>query len=326
MILGLLFVEAVLVGSWVSGIARDEAAAAADIPLDRVEVDGLDITLTGFTDEAERDAAVAAVDALESSDSVIGLMARSAVPASTDASTEDSTDASTEDSTEDSAPALPPTEIDLVVAADSGVTLQGVVSSEQVRSDVLALAETHFGRGSITDELTVDEEGVGSVGGAIVVGGQVGSDDQRGEVVASAMALAIGLGYELSDELEVATVADVLNELFVLEPIEFDARRATIRPAARVTLDEAAALLNERADGGNLLVIGHTDSDGRASRNLDLSQLRAQAVVDYLVSEGGVDPARLEAKGVGEEQLLVSPEKTANDKQRNRRIEWELAS
>ncbi|MCP5034611.1 MAG: hypothetical protein GY939_22640, partial [Actinomycetia bacterium] len=149
MILGLLFVEAVLVGSWVSGIARDEAAAAADIPLDRVEVDGLDITLTGFTDEAERDAAVAAVDALESSDSVIGLMARSAVPASTDASTEDSTDASTEDSTdastEDSAPALPPTEIDLVVAADSGVTLQGVVSSEQVRSDVLALAETHFG-------------------------------------------------------------------------------------------------------------------------------------------------------------------------------------
>jgi flagellar motor protein MotB len=47
-------------------------------------------------------------------------------------------------------------------------------------------------------------------------------------------------------------------------------------------------------------------------------------VVDYLVTVGGVDADRLEVDGRGETDLKVEPELTAEDKQRNRRIEWEL--
>ena len=223
-------------------------------------------------------------------------------------------------------PDLPAASVRLVVDPGGTVKLDGAVSSEHARSDVLALAETHFGQGSITDALTIDEGALSSTGGTLVVSGGAGSDDQRAEILALATALAKGIGYEVSDELEVISVAEALNELLALDPIEFDARRATLQPSARATLDEAAALIKSRPDSGNLLVVGHTDSDGLASRNLDLSQRRAQAVVDYLVDEGEVDGARLAAKGVGEEQLLVSPELTAKDKQQNRRIEWELAS
>ena len=73
-------------------------------------------------------------------------------------------------------------------------------------------------------------------------------------------------------------------------------------------------------------MVGHTDSDGGDDFNLELSQNRAQAVVDYLVNVREVDPDRLEAEGRGETELKVEPESTPEDKQRNRRIEWELIS
>ncbi|MDH4279039.1 MAG: OmpA family protein, partial [Acidimicrobiia bacterium] len=92
------------------------------------------------------------------------------------------------------------------------------------------------------------------------------------------------------------------------------------------TLAAAAELINANPDVGRLRVIGHTDSDGSARANQQLSEARAQAVVDYLVANGGVDADRLEAEGRGASELLVDPEVTPEDKQRNRRIEWELLS
>lgn len=117
-----------------------------------------------------------------------------------------------------------------------------------------------------------------------------------------------------------------LNELFALEPIEFDTSRSTIRPESQSTLDQAAEAINANPDFGRLLVVGHTDSDGSEAANLSLSAARAEAVLDYLVETGGVDPDRLEAEGRGETELLVTPEVTPEDKQRNRRIEWEPLS
>ena len=47
-----------------------------------------------------------------------------------------------------------------------------------------------------------------------------------------------------------------------------------------------------------LYVVGHTDSQGGFELNMDLSASRAEAVVDALVSDYGIDQKRLEAKGV----------------------------
>jgi len=66
-------------------------------------------------------------------------------------------------------------------------------------------------------------------------------------------------------------------------------------------------------------IAGHTDSVGSAAVNLKLSQKRAESVRSYLVGKG-IDAARLTAKGYGKSELLINPEKSDTDKERNRRV------
>jgi outer membrane protein OmpA-like peptidoglycan-associated protein len=98
----------------------------------------------------------------------------------------------------------------------------------------------------------------------------------------------------------------------------FRSAESTLLSSAQVKLDQVAdALLNVRAR--NLIVEGHTDSQGSISYNQDLSQRRADAVRDYLVQRGY--PAdRIQALGKGKGSPIAdnaSPEGRAN----NRRVE-----
>jgi outer membrane protein OmpA-like peptidoglycan-associated protein len=70
-------------------------------------------------------------------------------------------------------------------------------------------------------------------------------------------------------------------------------------------------------------VRGHTDSQGDAAKNLELSQQRAQAVVDYLVQKGIV-VARLTAKGLGE-TVPIADNNTDAGRAKNRRVEFAIA-
>ena len=69
-------------------------------------------------------------------------------------------------------------------------------------------------------------------------------------------------------------------------------------------------------------VAGHTDSDASEEHNLDLSQRRAEAVVDYLVDKG-VERSRLIAKGYGEGSPIDTNE-TDEGKANNRRVEFNI--
>ena len=98
----------------------------------------------------------------------------------------------------------------------------------------------------------------------------------------------------------------------------FRSAKSTLLSSAQVKLDQVAkALLSVRAR--NLIVEGHTDSQGSESYNQGLSQRRADAVRDYLVQKGY--PAdRIQARGKGKGSPIAdnaSPEGRAN----NRRVE-----
>lgn len=67
------------------------------------------------------------------------------------------------------------------------------------------------------------------------------------------------------------------------------------------------------------VIEGHTDDTGKASYNMTLSQRRADAIVNELVSEFGVAADRLSAKGYGEEQPIASND-SAEGRQQNRRV------
>lgn len=83
-------------------------------------------------------------------------------------------------------------------------------------------------------------------------------------------------------------------------------------------LEELANFLKRFSDL-QVDVEGHTDSTGPEDYNMGLSQRRAQAVVDVLVNQYGIDAARLQPKGYGESQPVASND-TEEGRAQNRRV------
>ncbi len=69
-------------------------------------------------------------------------------------------------------------------------------------------------------------------------------------------------------------------------------------------------------------ISGHTDSQGAEDKNQELSERRAQSVVDYLV-EKGIDENRFEVIGYGEETPIAN-NSSAKGRQKNRRVEFKI--
>lgn len=111
------------------------------------------------------------------------------------------------------------------------------------------------------------------------------------------------------------------EKAIVLRNIYFDYDKATLRPESIEELERVVRFLQENPTL-RVEISGHTDSDGSEMYNLRLSQARAQAVVDYLVSRG-IRPSRLVAKGYGESRP-VAPNDTPENKQKNRRTELKI--
>ena len=111
------------------------------------------------------------------------------------------------------------------------------------------------------------------------------------------------------------------EKAIVLRNIYFDYDKATLRPESVEELERVVRFLQENPTL-RVEISGHTDSDGSEMYNLRLSQARAQAVVDYLVSRG-ISSSRLIAKGYGESRP-VAPNDTPENKQKNRRTELKI--
>ena len=102
------------------------------------------------------------------------------------------------------------------------------------------------------------------------------------------------------------------------ETVLFDYNEADIKPAAATKLTEVAELL-AYFDRAQVAVQGHTDTDGSAEHNQDLSQRRAQAVADALSGQG-VASSRMTVEGFGFDRPVASNADDAG-KAKNRRVE-----
>lgn len=112
------------------------------------------------------------------------------------------------------------------------------------------------------------------------------------------------------------------KEIVVLKPIPFEVNRAVLRPEALPVLEDVAELLATNPSILKLRIDGHTDSDGSEPFNLRLSQERAGAVKNYLVSKGIVQE-RLVTKGWGESHPVLRNDSAAA-KAKNRRVEFHV--
>jgi outer membrane protein OmpA-like peptidoglycan-associated protein len=105
---------------------------------------------------------------------------------------------------------------------------------------------------------------------------------------------------------------------FVLRGVEFDTGKATIRKDSLPRLDDVVEFMMAKKDS-KIEISGHTDNVGNQKSNKVLSQKRAEACRDYLISKG-IDGGRIKAIGHGDEKP-IAPNDTVEGRQKNRRIE-----
>ena len=99
----------------------------------------------------------------------------------------------------------------------------------------------------------------------------------------------------------------------------FASAKSDLLPAAQVKLNDVANALIKEDPLSKIVVEGHTDSQGGASYNQDLSQRRAQSVRDYLVSRG-IASDRVTAQGFGPTRSIAD-NASAEGRANNRRVE-----
>jgi len=87
--------------------------------------------------------------------------------------------------------------------------------------------------------------------------------------------------------------------------VNFDYNSADLTSDARITLDRlGTALRDPRLEAFSFVIAGHTDAKGGVDFNQKLSERRAEAVRNYMISQFGIAAERLTAKGYGKSQLL----------------------
>ena len=122
--------------------------------------------------------------------------------------------------------------------------------------------------------------------------------------------------------LPLDTVIDTGAELVLLNPINFEFDKAIITKDSYSILDDVVTAFGNHPDIGLVEVRGHTDERGNAAYNLDLSQRRAAAVVEYLTTHG-LAADHLRSKGFGM-TMPIDPAHNERAWEKNRRVEFSI--
>jgi outer membrane protein OmpA-like peptidoglycan-associated protein len=175
---------------------------------------------------------------------------------------------------------------------------------------------------------------VGAIVGAVL--GHSIENDKGGLIIGAAVgAMAgTGIGHYMDNqqkEMEAALAAEQANhnievqrlknetlKIDIASEVSFDFGSAALKPAFMPTLGKVAGILN-RYPQTIIHVVGHTDSVGSESYNMELSAMRAQSVVDYFASQSIIH-SRLQTVGRGEVEPRATNETEAG-RQLNRRVE-----
>lgn len=256
---------------------------------------------------------------------------------------------------------LPPTRIPdgelqfmLASSATQQLLLTGRLPDAGSRERLAQAARAAFPGHTVIDETVLDSVAVGGwvdgvlammptisavqrpalrVGAsAIELRGEVPTSLQQGVVLGDARA-ALGGQYPFEAQLRVLESAPApervevnrmrvaLEEVLAGHKVQFLINTAELVPASRELLDRVAAVLDDDPTV-TIEVQGHTDILGSVATNNALSQSRADAVRDYLITRG-ISPGRLTAIGYGPTRP-VATNTTLEGRIKNRRVEFSL--
>ncbi len=145
--------------------------------------------------------------------------------------------------------------------------------------------------------------------------------DTRGDVIKDTWGDCV-LTHDGLDTCKPAKAEPVTEEMRLGADTFFAFDKAVLKPEGKQELDRLVQKLNAAPEVRSINLSGHTDSIGSADYNQRLSERRAQAVKDYLVS-AGVSPTIIEAQGFGKMQPVAS-NSTPEGRAQNRRVDIKI--
>jgi OmpA-OmpF porin, OOP family len=230
--------------------------------------------------------------------------------------------------------------------ASGKVVVSGVVPDEATRAAILTRVRELYGPERVVDQLGVDKlvappnwtqhvqkvldpelKKVSSgqlrmVGNVVELTGQVDADATKQEVITHLATQINNPTYSIRDGLVVAKVGQKsLDDVLAKRTIAFETGNAVITPAGIAVLDELVPLLKQMS-GRRFEVVGHTDDVGSREKNIALSEARARAVKDYLVSKG-IPAGDIVSSGAGPDRPIAD-NGTQEGRAKNRRIEFRV--
>ena len=260
-----------------------------------------------------------------------------------------------EDTASDTADRTRVPEFIATLDADGQVELSGRLASERTRTAVEAYAHAHFGPDHVTLATRLDDSlpagwslraiagvdalahlGQGQVRvrpDKLEITGETGIEDAAARI-SGLLAERLGTGavYEISisyvealdPTLDIPTPAECvedLNTVLAVQKLSFEPGSATLDAPSLQIIDQLAEILKTCQDVP-IEIAGHTDSQGRESMNLNLSQERADAVLNAILARR-VLTTNLSAQGYGE-TVPIADNGTEEGREANRRIEFTL--
>lgn len=215
----------------------------------------------------------------------------------------------------------------LITAAAAVALLSGCASQNPYDNQGQA-------QGSSGISKTAKYGGLGALAGAVAGAAIDHNNRGKGALIGAAVAGAASAGYGYyADRQEAALRESMANtgvevqrqgdqiKLIMPGNITFATDSSNISSSFYTPLNNLGNSFKQFNEN-NIEIVGYTDSTGARQHNMDLSLQRAQAVSNYLTSQG-VDGSRLSVRGAGPDQPIAS-NADANGRAQNRRVEVNL--
>lgn len=202
--------------------------------------------------------------------------------------------------------------------------VQGRIIDAQTRQPIAnaVAAVGDLGRALSDDEGNFVIENI-PAGLNIVRGSAAGysSDEKQVDVISRETSEPVELELRRSGKVTYNNKTLQEGDALVMNNIQFEVNSAKLLPAGRTELDKLAALMKQNGNM-EILLSGHTSSEGGDALNRELSLKRVRSCKDYLASKG-IDESRITIKGFGPDQP-VAPNDTEANRAKNRRVEMKI--
>ncbi|WP_181307091.1 OmpA family protein [Rufibacter sp. XAAS-G3-1] len=180
-------------------------------------------------------------------------------------------------------------------------------------------------RGCDREEASTDSTSAATTAGAGATGDAAGSTDTGASTDDGAWnTLNLDAPVAAFDEITDQDIEVRGNDDYAVysldETILFGSDQSSIQPQGIQKLQQIAASMGKRFNGGQVRIYGYTDAQGSATYNKELAEQRAEAVQSWLVQNGNITQDNVSLHPVGESRPVAS-NATEEGRQQNRRVE-----